>query len=83
MLLDFMTDVLHSDIFVFLQGEIAFKKEELLRKKLILEKMIIQKQKLIDDVLEMTDGEYICITKHVSVQCGSAKVVVLKEYYQW
>ena len=78
--------MLHSVISVFLQGEIAFKKEELLRKKLILEKMIIQKQKLIDDVLEMTDGEYICITKHVSVHGGSAKgilsLVALKEYYQ-
>ena len=78
--------MLHSVISVFLQGEIAFKKEELLRKKLILEKMIIQKQKLIDDVLEMTDGEYICIAKHVSVYSGSAKgilsFVVLKEYYQ-
>ena len=42
---------------LFQKAEIAYKKEELLRKKLALEKMIMQKQKLIDDVMEMTDGQ--------------------------
>ena len=36
--------------------EIEYKKEKLLLKKSILERMIIQKQQMIDDVLLMTNG---------------------------